>query len=298
MPFSFKPTQVGEVPQAEPIIPDSAPISTPETKESAPSASVNQSTPPNPNPVPTFATQNRIVAPIPLGTMPLTERLETKKIGLFQIILYAIFGITLLTTVILFGYQFYLNSSIADQKKLLDDKDSSLVGIKLDEMRALSNRIKVVSQVLSEHASVSTAFLILEKSIENPITYKSFDLKKNAINKNYDLKINGLAPSYKAIAQQLDTLNSDEFSKDYISSVNYDSISLDPSGKVTFNLIMVVNILGKLPESIFTVSKIVDTTTIATTTPVVPSVATSTMQNSTSTNSILQKLKNASSTPH
>ena len=295
MPFSFKPTQVGQIGQVEPTIPEPAPISTPETSEPVPSASVNQTISSTPNPVPTFATQNRIVAPIPLGSMPLTDRDETKKIGIFQIVLYVIFGIMVLTTVSLFGYQYYLNGSIADQKKILDDKDSSLVGIKLEEMRALSNRIKVVSQVLSEHTSVRTAFLILEKSIENPVTYKSFDLKKNSINKSYDLKVSAVAPSYKAVAQQLDTLNSNEFSKNYISSVSYDSLNLDQTGKVNFNLLMNVLILGKLPESLFLNPKVVEVT--ATTT------ATSTLQVATSTatksNSINQNIpKSASTTPH
>lgn len=295
MPFSFKPTQVGQVGQAEPIIPESAPISTSQMDETTSSGNIKE-TPSTPsNPVPTFATQNRIVAPIPLGSMPLTDREETKKIGIFQIVLYVIFGVMVLTTISLFGYQYYLNGSIADQKKILDDKDSSLVGIKLDEMRALSNRIKVVSQVLSEHTSVRAAFLILEKSIENPVTYKSFDLKKNPINKSYDLKVSAVAPSYKAVAQQLDTLNSNEFSKDYISSVSYDSLNLDLTGKVNFNLIMNVLILGKLPESLFLNPKVAEIPAATT--------ATSTTQVSTSTtqkfNSINQNIfKSASTTPH
>lgn len=223
MPFSFKPTQTGEV--------------TPTTDTNVLTSTTSPSINTNP-------------APIPLGGMPLSNRVETEsKISLFQIILYVIFGITVFITIVLFGYRQYLLSRIESQKKSLSDQDATLGTINLLDMRALSNRIKVVSQVLSEHTSVSTAFLILEKSIENPVTYKSFDLKRNLSNKNYDLKVNATAPSYKAVAQQVDTLTSSEFSKDFIPKVSYDGLSLDSIGNVNFNLSMSVLILGKLPES-------------------------------------------------
>lgn len=270
MPFSFKPTQTGEV------------------------------APTNTNVVPSISSPNinTTQPPIPLGSMPLNDRVEEEsKIGLLQTILYVIFGITIFITVILFGYRQYLLSRIETQKKSLSDQDETLGTINLVDMRALSNRIKVVSQVLNEHTSVSTAFLILEKSIENPVTYKSFDLKRNLSNKNYDLKVNATAPSYKAVAQQVDTLKSSEFSKDFISKVTYDGLSLDTTGNVNFSLSMSVLILGKLPESAETIlnklkksdSALATSTTTATST----TVATTTLVRATSTRPL-----SASTTPH
>jgi len=254
MPFSFKPTQ------AEPNVKAEA-----EVKVATP-ATVT---------VPVFSTNaNRIqVPPSPIGGMPLNEREETPKISFFRILLYVILGILVFTAVALFGYQRYLISSIDSQKKDLDEKDNTVGSINLEQMRSLSNRIKVVSQILNEHTSVNTAFIILEKSIENPITYKSFELTKNILTKNYDLKITGTAPSYKSIAQQIDTFDRDEF-KDYISAIDYDNPSLDTaSGRINFSLKMTVLILGKLPENVLPKSKeIVD----------IPKTGTTTIPNATS----------------
>lgn len=271
MPFSFKPTQVGEVAQAEPIIPPSAPISTtnipPKTNEFVQNANGNQIPISNKttNPVPTFATQNRIVVPVQLGAMPLTDRNESDKISIFRIILYVILGAFIFSAIILFSYQRYLISNIDTQKKNLDEKDNIISSIDLEQMRDFSNRIKVVSQVLNEHTSVNTAFIILEKSIENQITYKSFELTKNIINKNYDLKITGISPSYRTLAQQIDVFNSSEFKKDYISNVDYDNPTLDSFGKINFTIKLAVLILGKLPENVFPkpkeVSDIIETGT-------------------------------------
>ncbi|MEI6810576.1 MAG: hypothetical protein WCK60_00825 [Candidatus Nomurabacteria bacterium] len=222
MPFSFKPIQTGEV------------------------------TSTNNNVVPSISSPSlNTQTPTPIGGMPLNDRVEeSHKIGPLQIILYVIFGITVLITAVLFGYRQYLLSQIDYKKAALIDQDKDIKTINLTDMRYLSNRIKIVSQVLNEHTSVRTAFLILEKSIENPVTYRSFDLKRNLLNKNYDLKVKAVAASYKAVAQQIDTLRSSEFSKDFITKVSYDGLNLDSNGNVDFNLNMSVLILGKLPESV------------------------------------------------
>lgn len=226
MSFSFKPSQVGEATQTDANNP--APISS--------------------GPV--------IQASVPLGEMPFKDRVNVEnKIGLFQLVLYIILGLTVLITVTLFGYRQYLLSSIETQKKALDEKDASLGTIDLEKMRALSNRIKVVNQVLNEHASVRTAFTILEKSINDTVTYKGFDLKRNLKTKNYDLKVGATASSYKAMAQQLDTINNDKDIKSLISKVTYDGPTLDTMGNVNFSLTMAILIQGKLPESIFSDTK-------------------------------------------
>lgn len=242
MSFSFKPTQVGQDVQAA-----NAPL-------------VSSATPQS----------------VPLGGMPLSGRSGGQgTMGIIQIALYIIFGIMLLLTLALFSYQRYLISRIEAQKQVLDEADTSLGALNLEGMRSLSNRMRAINQVLNEHVSVSTAFLILEDSIERPITYTKFSLAKNATGKGYDLQLAAIAPSYKAITQQLDTLKSDTYSKDYIPTVSYDSLAVDGEGNVTFNLKMPIRIEGKLPEAVFTaitsnssaLQAKVNATSTATTTP-------------------------------
>jgi hypothetical protein len=220
MSFSFKPNQAGG-----------------EAKDNGNAFSVSSSAP----------------GSIPVGSIPLGSRIDgSHEKSLFQITLFIVCGILVFLTIALFGYQRYLISRIASEKQVLDEEDKALGSLDLEGMRALSNRIKVVNQVLSEHVSVSTAFLILEKSIERPITYTKFTLAKNSAGKGYELQLNATAPSYKAVAQQLDTLRSDAYSKDYIPTVSYDGLAADPDGNITFSLKMPIKIEGKLPETVFT----------------------------------------------
>ncbi len=218
MSFSFKPTNVGG--EAQESVNTSSPVKSP--------------------------------ASVPLGSMPLSYRADgTHEKSIFQIVLYVVFGVLILITVLLFAYQKYLVSRIDSQEQVLDETEKALGALDLEAMRSLSDRMKVVNQVLNEHVSVSSAFLILEKSIEHPVTYTKFSLIKGDGNKGYELQLGAIAPSYKAVAQQLDTLKSDAYKKDFIPKISFDALSLDPNGKVNFNLKMAILIQGKLPESIF-----------------------------------------------
>lgn len=262
MPFSFKPTQSGENIQTEKTETSSIPL------------------------INTKADANAIQPIMPLGTMNLGDRIEKMKIGWFQLILYMILGFLIFLAVVLFGYRQYLISKIDGQKKVLEDQDKTLGEMNLEQIKALSNRIKVVSQTLNEHTSVSTAFRILEKSIENPVTYKGFELTKNNINKNYDLKVFAVAPSYRSIAQQIDTFYSDEYKKDYVPAISYDNISLDNSGEINFTLKMAFLIQGKLPENVLSTET---TPTIPETGILIP-VATSTPVTSFASSTVVNPL--------
>lgn len=188
-------------------------------------------------------------APIKIGGMPLADREGPHKISLIKLVLILIFGTLVVATALLFAYERYLLSGIESKKQKLEEDDKKLGNLNLKEMRDLSNRMRVVKQVLAEHASVNTAFLLLEESIEHPITYTRFSLTKGA-KAAYDLQLSAVAPSYKAVAQQLDTLKSETYKKEFIPSVTYDGLALDPTGKVNFNIKMPILIQGKLPEAV------------------------------------------------
>jgi hypothetical protein len=178
-------------------------------------------------------------------------RVAGEKKGIFQILLYVIAGGMILVTLVLVGYQYFLNSQIQSKKDALALYETKLGGMPLEEMRKTSDRIKAINQILQEHASVSTAFRVLEDSIEHPLTYTRFGLSLNPTNKTYDLEVGVIAPDYKSVAQQLDTFNKSDTYKEFISLVTYSGISLDAlTGKVTTAFKMPIHIEGKVPETI------------------------------------------------
>jgi hypothetical protein len=182
------------------------------------------------------------------STASIAVRAKEGGKSIVQLILIAAFGISVLIALGLFIYSYYLSSQIESKKATLSSSEQRLGNIPLKDMRALSNRIKVVNQLVNEHPSVNTAFRIVEDSVENSVTYNRFDLHYSAAAKSYALIIGGLAPSYKAVAQQIDTLARDPY-KAYVGTVTVEGLQPDPNGKIGFSLSMPIKVT-LLPEDL------------------------------------------------
>lgn len=169
--------------------------------------------------------------------------------SLVQLVLMAAFGAAVLIAVGLFGYQYYLSSQIDAKKALLADYESRLATLPLEDMRKLSNRIKIINQLVKEHPSANVAFRIVEDSIENQVTYERFELRYNTQTKGYALQLGGVAPNYKSIAQQVDTLKRKPYTT-YIQDIVVEGLQPNETGNIGFTLKMPIMIAGLLPEGI------------------------------------------------
>jgi hypothetical protein len=166
-----------------------------------------------------------------------------------QIALMTIFGLAMLLALGLFGYSFYLSSQIEGKKAALASYESRLGNLPLEDMRKLSNRIKLINQLVKEHPSANVAFRIIEDSVENHITYDRFALNYNESTKAYSLQLSGTAPSYKGVAQQYDTLKRKPYTT-YIRDVTISNLGPDDIGNINFSLQMPISIAGLLPEEL------------------------------------------------
>jgi len=184
------------------------------------------------------------VAPLPFNK-------PDTGMGFIRGVLLLIFCCTLIVAGGLAWYAKYLTSQIDLKKAKLAEYESSLGGVPLEDIRQLSDRIQAINTVLSQRASVNTAFSILEHSIENQVTYTSFKLTHGNTGKVYDLAIGVVSPSYRALAQQLDTFAKDPAYKNYIARVTYSALALDiKTGQVSSTFKMPLYIAGKNPENI------------------------------------------------
>ncbi|MDB5260620.1 MAG: hypothetical protein JWN37_851 [Candidatus Nomurabacteria bacterium] len=183
-----------------------------------------------------------------LSSLSFSSRLP-EGVGFFQKILYGIFGIFILAAIALFGYHWYLGSQITSKQQLINDYEAKLGGLPLEDMRALSNRIKYINVLVKNHPSENAAFRLLEESVENPVTYSRFDLRYDDAKKTYLLALTATAPDYKTIVQQMETLKNKPYSS-YISDLAIAGLHPDDTGKVGFDLKMNIAISGVLPEEL------------------------------------------------
>jgi hypothetical protein len=169
--------------------------------------------------------------------------------SLFQLILMFAAGMAVLISVGMFGYLYYVSSQVEAKKAKLTSYESQLGGMPLEDMRNLSNRIKVLNQLVKAHPSVNVAFRLVEDSIENQVTYTKFDLGYSEATKSYSLSLTGTAPNYKGIAQQIDTFGRKPYTT-YIPSVTVDGLAPDTSGRIGFTAKMPIMVVGLLPEDL------------------------------------------------
>jgi hypothetical protein len=169
--------------------------------------------------------------------------------GFFQKILVFIFCFLIAAAIVLFGYKWYLSSKLEAKKQQLTQYEDELGKLPLDEMRALSNRIKFVNSLLKTHPSVNAAFRIVEDSVENPVTYSRFNLRYDEAKKTYVLQLSAIAPDYKTVVQQMETLKTKPYTS-YISNVFISGLRPDDTGHITFEIKMNIMIAGVLPEEL------------------------------------------------
>jgi len=177
------------------------------------------------------------------------ERAKEEGKSLFGVLLFVIFGLVVLIAIGVSGYHYYLSTQIESKKATLASYESRLGSLPLEDMRKLSNRIKVINQLVKEHPSANVAFRIIEDSVENEIVYNRFDLRYSDSGKSYALQLGGVSPDYKGLAQQVDTLKRKPYST-YIQNVVVDGISPDDTGRIGFTLRMPISITGILPEEL------------------------------------------------
>jgi uncharacterized membrane protein len=167
----------------------------------------------------------------------------------FQLAIIAVFVITVGTAIGLFAYIQIIKVQVDAKKQELATLQKSFPKMPLDDMIATSARIRIANKALNEHASVATAFRLLEESISNPVTYTKFSLSRSKSKKGYNLSFAGETNSYEYLYQQIEALQSKIFSS-YFTKLVFSGIgALDKKGIGGFRADTVIAIEGVYPES-------------------------------------------------
>lgn len=182
------------------------------------------------------------------GYMP-AGRMLSQGASLIDLILYVVAGVCVLALVVLVAYHQYLSAQVEAKKTTLLGHENKLGALPLVEIERLSNRLKVVSPLVKDRVFATTAFRLLEDSVEDSVTYTRFDMQFNETSKGYVIGLAAVAPNYVSVIQQLDTFKRKPYSS-YIGSVMTEGVRPDDLGRVVLTMKMPLTIKGVLAESI------------------------------------------------
>ena len=198
------------------------------------------------------------MAPVVEAVSPFAYKNRNKsKLSVYiQMVIFLIFGLTVIASFWLFSHQSTLKIQIAKRKSSLEEAQKGFTKPAIDDMQKLSSRLTLINKIMNERASVLTALKIIEESVNNPVTYNKFTLAKSKKDNYYDLSLMGETNSYEALYQQIEILKSKTFAgafpKIAISGIG----PIDKKGIANFRVDASIAIEGIDPDGFTVINKV------------------------------------------
>ena len=154
----------------------------------------------------------------------------------------------LLSTGALFFYKQSIKKNISNMQNELVLAQQKFDSSEIDQYKVLDKRLKAAKEILQNHVAVTPIFQSLEDLTEKSVRYTNFSYSLGTADQpNILVKMSGVAIGYRSIALQSDLYAKN---KNIIDPV-FSNLSLDDSGRVTFDLQFLVNpsFLNYKPET-------------------------------------------------
>jgi hypothetical protein len=175
-------------------------------------------------------------------------KLKENKGQVFTFLCFLSVGVMAFATVVLYTYQASLKKTVDEKKAELATKDSSVGNLPIEKMKKLSRKLRSAGNLVNQRTSASTAFKILEETIEDKSLYLSVELHASPVGQ-YEMIFSGEAPSYKSVVQQTEAFKLKMYGK-YIVKSELVSAAPTQEGSISFNYKAVFAMKGVFPEDV------------------------------------------------
>lgn len=155
-----------------------------------------------------------------------------EKSSVFGTLSVIIFVISLLGTGGIFAYKKMMESSISNLQSELAAAEAAVDKAKIDELANFDNRIKSLEDILTGHVTISSYLDLLGDNMIKNLSFSSFNYSALDSEKPITATFVGVAPSYRAIAQEEAIL----LANPNVLSVKFADFALNKSGGVGFKL--------------------------------------------------------------
>lgn len=176
---------------------------------------------------------------------------DKSTLAYIQIIAATLAVLSVISTITLFAYSFYLQKSIDSKRTLVEESEVGLKEYPYDDMSKVYRQKVTLESLLKDYASARTPLLLLEKVVENEVVFDNFILSREKSGK-YNMQLTAYTSNYKVLIQQLDALKLGSFAKvatqQKISKI--EDSKQTKSGQIEVQIIIPLNIQGTLSESV------------------------------------------------
>lgn len=186
----------------------------------------------------------------------------------FSFVAFAIFTLSIILAVGVFGYKFFLNYRIGAMGEELEEARSALAPETVTELIRLNARLASTGGLVRNHRIISPVFDFLELSTPESIRYTDFSYSSS--NKGLELTLRGEARGYASLAAAAEVVNQ----SNYFQNASFSELRLDERGNVVFSM------KATLEPALLSYERFVETAGVLPQTPVSP-VATTTSATTT-----------------
>lgn len=166
---------------------------------------------------------------------PMTENPRSRsrpQTSIFTVLAFAIFIIIGIASAGLFLYKNYLVQQEKTLSTSLETVRNSFEQDTINQLDLYDKRISASKQILNNHIVLSPMFSLLGSLTIPSIQYTKFDYENN--NKEFDVKMSGVAIDYKSIALQADVFN--DAKGRYFKNVVFSNLTKDKNNNVNFDI--------------------------------------------------------------
>lgn len=170
---------------------------------------------------------------IPKGPLATSATFQSKvqgpKHSLIGFLSVVVFSISILLSIGVFSYNWYLESSIKKIGASLEEAKQTLNPESIIELTRLNSRLNLTQNLIDNHTTLSPFFDFLEQNTVTAIRFTEFDYTNNDTG-GIALTMKGASRGYSAIALQSEIFNN----SDFIQDPQFSDLVLDDKGNVTF----------------------------------------------------------------
>jgi hypothetical protein len=143
-----------------------------------------------------------------------------------------------------------LQKEVAVKSAQLAAEDAKVVKVPMKDIKQLSDRIKIVTQVIKGQPFITTFLKALEYGVEDDVVFSKADLAAENLGgvERFSGRIEASAASYGAVLNQIQTLQTEDPYKKFFSDVKISNIGVDKKGRVSFSIVLTAVIKGVTPE--------------------------------------------------
>ncbi len=177
---------------------------------------------------------------IPKKSLDDNRKVSVKTpISIFSVFATIVIVVTVVASLGLWGYSYFLDKQIVDSGKRLQEANATFKDEDVNEVLAFDNKLKSAATLINNHIAMSSVFEFLQENTLKNLRYDSFSIEYFSPNR-VSVTMKGQARSFGAVARQAELFTSSSTKRLFTEPV-FSDVTSDEKGLISFSFISAID---------------------------------------------------------